>query len=507
MSGDSNGNPSGNPEVVSVLLEHPVVREAVVVTRETPLGEQRQLAFVVAESAPPEVEAWSRERLAQWSNIWSELYRMGEQQAVDPAFDVVGWYSTYTARPLPEEQMREWVETTVGDVRALRPRRVLEVGCGSGLLLFRLAPECERYVAVDFSSSALEALGRRLEGRGLSQVTLQQGSADELSFEPGSFDVVLINSVVQYFPGADYLRRVLERSVEWVRPGGVVFVGDVRSLPLLESFHVSVRSHQAAPFVSRARLRQTVHEAMGREVELVLAPGFFLALPAELPRIGRVEIRPRRGHHINELTRFRYQVLLHVGEAPALPAVAWTTWDASWTLEAIRAHLRSGAPEVWGLAGVANVRLADEVRLLRWLGSADGEGPATVGDFRAGAGAGQAPGLDPAALTALGEELGRAVGLSWARHGAEGRFDLVFSPLAGGPVVASPEEGTAGAGTVASDPLKGRRLRQLGPGLRAHLQSRLPEAQVPAAVVVLESLPRTPTGEVDFQALTDTEGA
>lgn len=501
-------NSGENPDVVSVLLEHPVVREAVVVTRESPTGEARQVAFVVAETQPPEVDAWSRERLGQWRDVWSELYRMGEQQAEAPDFDVVGWFNTYTARPLPEAEMREWVETTVGDVRALRPRRVLEIGCGSGLLLFRLAPDCERYVAVDFSPSALEALGRRLEGRGLSQVTLQQGSAGELSFAPESFDVVLINSVVQYFPGADYLRRVVARAVEWVRPGGVVFVGDVRSLPLLESFHASVLAHQAMPFMSRARLRHSVHASMGREVELLLSPAFFLGLPTELPRIGRVDILPRRGHHINELTRFRYQALLHVGAAPRRPEVAWTPWDASWTLAAVRQHLALVAPEVWGLAGVANIRLAKEVRLLCWLGLAEGEGPETVGDFLAEVDTAGSPGLDPATLAVLGEELGRAVGVSWARHGAEGRFDIVFSPPALGPVVASPEEGSAwSGGLVASDPLKGRRLRQLGPGLRAHLQARLPEEQVPAAVVVLESLPRTPGGEVDLQALTDTEGA
>jgi ubiquinone/menaquinone biosynthesis C-methylase UbiE len=409
-----------------------------------------------------DAEGWSGERTARWRSIWSNLYRMGERQAADPSFDVVGWYSSYTIQPLPEEEMREWVETTVQDVLALRPRRVLEIGCGSGLVLFRVAPVCERYVAVDFSPAALEVLGRRLEGRGLSQVTLMQGSADELAFEPESFDVVIINSVVQYFPGADYLRRVLRRSVERVRPGGTVFVGDVRSLPLLESFHASVLVHHAAPSVTRALLRQQVSERMAREVELLLAPAFFLELRAELPRLSRVDVLPRRGRYTNELTRFRYQALLHVGETPALPSVTWTEWDASWTLEAVRRHLMAGGPEVWGLAGVANARLEDEVRLLRWLAS-EGEGPATVGEWWAEAGTRRCPGLEPAALWELGEALGLAVGLSWARHEAEGRFDVVFSQKGGEPVVASPEADAAGRrGELANDPRRGRRLPGTG---------------------------------------------
>ena len=40
-----------------------------------------------------------------------------------------------------------------------------------------------------------------------------------------------LNSVIQYFPDLDYLMTVLEGAVESVRPGGAVFVGDVRSLP------------------------------------------------------------------------------------------------------------------------------------------------------------------------------------------------------------------------------------------------------------------------------------
>ena len=44
-----------------------------------------------------------------------------------------------------------------------------------------------------------------------------------------------MNSVIQYFPDLEYFMKVLEGAVESVRPGGAVFVGDVRSLPLLES--------------------------------------------------------------------------------------------------------------------------------------------------------------------------------------------------------------------------------------------------------------------------------
>src|SRR5262249_19557343 len=58
--------------------------------------------------------------------------------------------------PIPPDEMREQVDETVERIRSLRPRRILEIGCGTGLLLFRLAPDCDRYVGTDFSTIALK---------------------------------------------------------------------------------------------------------------------------------------------------------------------------------------------------------------------------------------------------------------------------------------------------------------------------------------------------------------
>ena len=93
----------------------------------------------------------------------------------------------------------------------------------------------------------------------LPQVRLLERMADDFDgIEPESFDVVLLNSVVQYFPDIDYLLRVLEGAVQSAAPSGALFIGDVRSLPLLEAFHASVQLHQAPDTLSRAQLRTRV---------------------------------------------------------------------------------------------------------------------------------------------------------------------------------------------------------------------------------------------------------
>ncbi len=108
--------------------------------------------------------------------------------------------------------------------------------------------------------------------------------------------------------------QVLEGAVESVRPGGAVFVGDVRSLPLLEAFHTSVEMFRAEDDLSRQELALRVQKGIRQEGELLLDPAFFNAICQRWTRVTHVEIQIKRGRAQNELTRFRYDVVLHVGE-------------------------------------------------------------------------------------------------------------------------------------------------------------------------------------------------
>ena len=141
--------------------------------------------------------------------------------------------------------------------------------------------------------------------------------------EEASFDAVLLNSVVQYFPDLDYFLSVLEGALKAVKPGGFVYLGDVRNYRLLEAFHTSVQMYQSSP--DSATLRQRVRRNIETEEELLLDPALFAALRDRYPQIGAVEVQLQRGRAHNELTRFRYQVVLHVGEAVQVecPTIDW----------------------------------------------------------------------------------------------------------------------------------------------------------------------------------------
>src|SRR4029077_2094696 len=134
-------------------------------------------------------------------HLYDELYG-AEVAAPGFGMDFRGWNSSYTGDPIPLEEMVEWRSATVDRIMALQPRRVLEIGVGSGLLLSQIAPQCEHYVGTDMSAVVIDNLGRSLEQlqvpwRDRVQLLTQPAHiADALP--RGYFDTIILNSVIQY---------------------------------------------------------------------------------------------------------------------------------------------------------------------------------------------------------------------------------------------------------------------------------------------------------------------
>lgn len=132
-------------------------------------------------------------------------------------YDALAWHyeqrwSGYIAASV--EQMLKRAHTLQGE-------RVLDVGCGTGVLLERIVDRYPdvRATGADLSPAMLAQARRRLPPR----VTLEVADAEALPFPANSFDLVLSLSSFHFWPAP---RLALAELGRVLRPGGQLVITD-----------------------------------------------------------------------------------------------------------------------------------------------------------------------------------------------------------------------------------------------------------------------------------------
>jgi SAM-dependent methyltransferase len=148
----------------------------------------------------------------------------------------------------PIELLKELLD--VGD------RDILDVGCGEGLLVRRLASAGARVVGLDPSAVALER-ARRAEPSGPS-TRFVEGTAEALPFPEMSFDVVVFFNSLHHVP-LESMDASLAEAARVLRPNGVLYVQE----PLAEGSFFEL----LLLVEDETRVRGAAQEALGRALE------------------------------------------------------------------------------------------------------------------------------------------------------------------------------------------------------------------------------------------------
>lgn len=158
----------------------------------------------------------------------------GDRSSVFTSDSVPGEYE----RLLVPAVFEPWAELLLDAVVIALGSRVLDVASGTGVVAraaARRAGGDGRLVASDVSGPMLARSGAVGAPDGATPIEYREASADALPFEDGSFDVVLCQQGLQFFPAraaaVGEMRRVL-------RPGGVAGVAVWASGHPLEPFGV-----------------------------------------------------------------------------------------------------------------------------------------------------------------------------------------------------------------------------------------------------------------------------
>jgi SAM-dependent methyltransferase len=291
------------------------------------------------------------EHLEHWSEVYDWTYTEASGRHAGD-LDLSGWRATGTGEPFPVAHMRDWLRHTAGLVLRARPRWVLELGCGTGLLTHRLAPHIEGYVGTDVAAASVATLAatappgvRVLKAAAHEAAGPAVRDALAAAGFPGARpDCVVLNSVTQCFPDTAYLRAVLHDAIGLVADGGTVVVGDVRHAGLLDA-HCRLLERAAAPGLDDDEVARRAAERAARDEELLFDPPLLARLAAAADRDVRMAVHPKTMRDDTELTRYRFDAVLHVGPgapAPAPPPLPWTALPAAGRLAALTARVDAG---------------------------------------------------------------------------------------------------------------------------------------------------------------------
>lgn len=499
-------------EIEKVIQSHPSVKRNIVVV-ESEQEDLRVLSYIIKNENYQVVndDSANKEQLKQWESVFDHAYNE-EERIKDETVNSLSWNSSYTGEKIAEEEMEEWLLDSVNSIKELKPHKVLEIGCGTGMILFKVAPLCDEYVGVDLSEVGLSYIKEHLNDQ--TNVRLYQKSADDLGeLLNETFDTIIINSVVQYFPDINYFEKVMETLFSILRPKGSIFLGDIRSFALLENYHTSVELFKADDNDKVANLKKEIDQAILSENELLIDTTYFLNYMNENEQVANVVNLQKKSRYENEMSKYRFQTIITTKEAKKLEAVEIYQLNEVSTLEEIKQLVFSSKADMIIIENLKTKRLAFEKAVLALLED-DSNDLLSIRELRKLASDQREEIFDFAQLDQETAFADYKIYPLWSGHGIEGDYSLVFlnmNKLEKDITISDISIPKKSLEQVKNDlftnPVEWKNTFEYIPKLRDYLKTKLPDYMIPAFFIILEEFPLLPNGKLDRKALPTPKNA
>ncbi|KAF3066455.1 Enniatin synthase [Daldinia childiae] len=523
-------------EIEHCLRRHPSVHDAVAVIQENSKHEAHIASFItirvdeggsgdkIEESTGDVVES---KHVGVWEDRFNdETYApMDNIQGESLGRDFVGWTSMYDGSDIDKREMNEWLDETIGALLNGRaPGDVLEIGTGSGMILFNLGQGLRSYVGLDPSQRAVDFVAnasRSIPGLA-GKIRMFKATAAELGQLKGpiSPNLVVINSVAQYFPSQEYLFKMVE-DVLRLDSVETIFFGDMRSHALYQEFLASRALFMLGNDARADDVKRMMAKMEEIELEFLVEPAFFTAMKDRLPElIEHVEILPKRMKATNELSCYRYAAVVHAKPrgkhtSQLIHEIPKDSWRDFMSMDLDQVSLtdllqRHSSEEV---IAVGNIPYSKTIFERYLVDSVSGgkksriDGADWLQDVRQKAKA--CPTLSSVDLLDVAQKAGYRVEISWARqYSQRGGIDAVFhryQPENGKRVMFQfPTDHTGRRlQAMSSKPLKQQMSETIQRELQDLLQAHLPSYMVPRLITILDEIPINENGKVDRKALSN----
>ena len=148
----------------------------------------------------------------------------GKKEQVAKMFDSISWRYDLLNHLLSLNVDVYWRKRAMRELKALKPRLILDVATGTGDLAIQAIKSLdpEKVIGVDISTGMMDIGRKKIEQKGLSKkIELRKGDSENLPFEENKFDAVICAFGVRNF---ENLEKGLTDMYRVMKPGSKLVV-------------------------------------------------------------------------------------------------------------------------------------------------------------------------------------------------------------------------------------------------------------------------------------------